>query len=96
VRKLRIALGVLLLLAGIALVVVSLNPPEPKCGDQVMRPGDVCVVGNRAVPYAERKGGADKRLLGTGVGVGLIGALLLVAGAAGRRRTGTAAPDTGA
>jgi hypothetical protein len=86
---LRFLLGLALLGVGIVFVVVSLNPPEPKCGDRVMKPGDVCIVGNKAVTYAERKGGIDKRAMGIGVGVGAIGILVLVAGAATRRRQRT-------
>jgi hypothetical protein len=95
VRKLRFLLGVALLVAGIVFIVISVNRPEPKCGDLVMKPGDVCVVGNRAVGYAERKGGVDRKALGIGIGLGVIGSLLLVAGVARRRRTGTAAPEAG-
>jgi hypothetical protein len=87
-RRLRLVLGIALIVVGIIFVVISLNPPEPTCGAQVMKPGDVCVVANRAVSYAERKAPYDRKArqaLGVGVGVGVIG-LLLVLTAVGRRR----------
>jgi hypothetical protein len=91
---LRFLLGVALIGAGIVFVFISLNPPEPKCGDRVMKPGDVCIVGTKAVTYDERKGGTNTKELGIGVGLGVIGVLLLVSGAVGRQRKGSAAQPT--
>ena len=92
-RRLRLVLGLARIVVGIIFVVGSLNPPEPKCGAQVMKPGDVCVIGNKAVTYADRKGGVDKRALGIGTGLGVIGALLVVTGVRRRQRTEPVPPS---
>ena len=91
-RRLRLVLGIALIVVGIIFVVVSLNPPEPKCGAQVMKPGDVCVIANKAVSYADLKGGVDRKALGAGTGIGVIGALLVLTGVRRRQRTEPAPP----
>ena len=88
-------LGIALLLAGIGFAVVGLNRPEPTCGTQVMKPGDDCVVGNKAVSYAESKGRIDEKAgtaLGIGLGLGVAGALLVVVSATRRRRAASGPP----
>src|SRR5262249_27639203 len=87
----RLVVGLLLLIAGIALVSVGFFVrPEPTCGKQVMKPGDVCVVAGKVVSYQERKdaiGVTNIVELSSGVAGVVLGGVLV---AASRRRQHTA------
>jgi hypothetical protein len=92
----RLVVGLVLLVAGIALISVGyFVRAEPTCGQQVMKPGDVCVVGGKVVTYRDRKnatGVTNVVEMGAGVAAVLLGGVLV---AASRRRTASA-PDTSA
>jgi len=71
--------GVALLILGIALIVTSLfHHGEPICDNQTMQPGDVCIVGGKAIGYADRK--ADNARTGW-FQLGLGGGALVAGGA---------------
>jgi hypothetical protein len=90
----RLVVGLALLIAGIALIAVGFFVhAEPTCGVQVMKPGDVCVVGGKVVTYHDRKnatGVTNIVELGSGVAGVVLGGILV---ARSRRRTASA-PDT--
>jgi hypothetical protein len=93
-NTIRLVVGLALLVAGIALVSVGFFVrPEPTCGKQVMKPGDVCVQGGKAVSYQDRKnatGVTNIVELGGGIAGVVVGGLLV---AVSRRRQRTASPS---
>jgi hypothetical protein len=93
-NTIRLVVGLVLLVAGIALVSVGFFVrPEPTCGQQVMKPGDVCVQGGKLVSYQDRKnaiGVTNIVELGGGVAGVVLGGVLV---AVSRRRQRTASPS---
>jgi hypothetical protein len=86
----RLVVGLVLLVAGIALVSVGFFVrPEPTCGKQVMKPGDVCILSGKAISYQDRKdatGVTNIVEMGGGV-VGVVLGGVLVAMSRRRQRT---------
>ncbi|OLE29315.1 MAG: hypothetical protein AUG44_04710 [Actinobacteria bacterium 13_1_20CM_3_71_11] len=88
--------GAALLILGIALIVTSLfHHGEPVCDNQTMHPGDVCIVGGKAIGYESRK--ADNAQtgwlqLGLGGGALVVGGVLIGLYLRDRRRAAALPP----
>jgi hypothetical protein len=92
--------GIGLLIVGIALIVTSLfHHGEPTCNNQAMSPGDLCIVGGKAISYEARKAdnhGTAQTQLYLGIGGIVVGGVLLGLNLRDRRRAATLPPPPAA